>query len=79
MPRGLEKEFSEIRETYGEWLNAQDEATKRDVLGPERLKLWNGLVKKYGPTNAIRKFVAQDGATLTLDQLKDRGYGSLAQ
>jgi len=79
VPRGLEKEFSEIRETYGEWLNAQDEATKRDVLGPERLKLWNGLVKKYGPTNAIRKFVAQDGSTLTLDQLKSRGYGSTSK
>ena len=79
VPRGLEKEFSEIRETYGEWLNAQDEATKRDVLGPERLKLWNGLVKKYGPTNAIRKFVSQDGSTLTLDQLKSRGYGSTSE
>ena len=77
VPRGLEKEFSEIRETYGQWLNDQDEATKRNVLGQERLKLWDGLVKKYGPTDAIRKFVSQDGATLTLDQLKDRGYGSL--
>ena len=79
MPRGLEKEFSEIRETYGQWLNNQDESTKRDVLGEGRLKLWDGLVKKYGPTNAIRKFVSQDGSTLTLDQLKSRGYGSIAK
>lgn len=76
VPRGLEKEFSEIRETYGEWLNDQDDDIKRDVLGPERLQMWNGLVRKYGPTNAIRKFVAQDGSTLSLDQLKSRGYGS---
>ncbi len=79
VPRGLEKEFSEIRETYGEWLNDQDDDIKRDVLGPERLQMWNGLVRKYGPTNAIRKFVAQDGSTLNLDQLKSRGYGSSSE
>jgi SPP1 gp7 family putative phage head morphogenesis protein len=79
IPIGLEKEFREAREDYGEWLNKQDDATKRQVLGPERLALWKGMVKRFGPSDAIRKFVARDGSELTLDQLRKRGYGRTAQ
>ena len=79
IPIGLEKEFREAREDYGEWLNKQDDATKRQVLGPERLLLWKGMVKRFGPSDAIRKFVARDGSELTLDQLRKRGYGRTAQ
>lgn len=79
IPIGLEKEFREAREDYGEWLNRQDDATKRQVLGPERLALWKGMVKRFGPSDAIRKFVARDGSELTLDQLRKRGYGRTAQ
>jgi hypothetical protein len=43
-------------------------------LGPSRIPYWNKLVKKYGPEDAIRKFVANDGSELTLKQLKAR-YG----
>ena len=78
IPIGLEKEFDEAREDYGEWLNDQSGAVKRDALGPERLAMWNGLVRKYGPSDAIRKFVAKDGSELTLDQLRNRGYGTSA-
>ena len=60
------------------WLNDQSDAVKRDALGPERLGMWKGLVRKYGPSDAIRKFVAKDGSELTLDQLRKRGYGSPA-
>ena len=74
----MEKEFNEAREDYGEWLNDQSDAVKRDALGPERLAMWEGLVKKYGASDAIRKFVAKDGSELTLDQLRDRGYGPSA-
>jgi SPP1 gp7 family putative phage head morphogenesis protein len=79
IPIGLEKEFDEAREDYGEWLNNQSEAVKRDALGPGRLAMWDGLVRKYGPSDAIRKFVARDGSELTLDQLRQRGYGSSAR
>jgi len=79
IPIGLEKEFREAREDYGEWLNQQDDATKRQVLGPERLALWKGMVKRFGPSDAIRKFVARDGSELTLDQLRKRGYGSASK
>ena len=75
IPRGLEKEFEEIRDDYGEWLNKQSEAERRKVLGRDRLAMWDGLVKKYGPSDAIRKFVAKDGSELTLDELRKRGYG----
>tara|TARA_B100001094_G_scaffold282231_1_gene294199 strand:+ start:116 stop:1261 length:1146 start_codon:yes stop_codon:yes gene_type:complete len=72
IPKGLEKEFGNIRDDYGEWLNEQDDSAKKDVLGPGRLALWDGLVKKYGASDAIRKFVSKDGSELTLDQLKSR-------
>ena len=71
----MEKEFEEIRDDYGEWLNKQSEAERRKVLGRDRLAMWDGLVKKYGPSDAIRKFVAKDGSELTLDELRNRGYG----
>lgn len=72
IPTGLEKEFENIRDDYGEWLNEQDDSVKKDVLGPGRLALWDGLVKKYGASDAIRKFVGKDGSELNLDQLKRR-------
>jgi SPP1 gp7 family putative phage head morphogenesis protein len=61
-------------QSYGEWLQEQGDNVKRDVLGPSRIPYWNKLVKKYGPEDAIRKFVANDGSELTLKQLKAR-YG----
>jgi len=42
------------------------------VLGPGRLKFWDRLVSRFGPDEAIRKFVARDGTELTLEQLKRR-------
>ena len=72
IPTGLEKEFENIRDDYGEWLNEQDDSVKKDVLGPGRLAFWDGLVKKYGASDAIRKFVGKDGSELNLDQLKRR-------
>lgn len=76
IPTGLEEEFKDLREDYGLWLEGQSESVKRDVLGPGRLAMWDGLVKKYGASDAIRKFVAKDGSELTLVELRKRGYGS---
>ena len=59
-------------ETYGQWLDKQPKATKQDVLGKSKVPYFNRLVNKYGPTDAIRKFVSADGSELTLEQLKRR-------
>ena len=62
-------------QSYGQWLNNQSKEAKEDILGREKLPYFNRLVKKYGATDAIRKFVSEDGSELTLAQLKRR-YGS---
>jgi len=59
-------------QSYGQWLNSQSKETKADILGPEKVPYFNRLARKYGPTDAIRKFVSQDGSELTLDELKRR-------
>ena len=59
-------------QTYGEWLDKQTSDVQADVLGPKKVPYFNRLVKKFGPTDAIRKFVSQDGSELTLEQLKRR-------
>jgi SPP1 gp7 family putative phage head morphogenesis protein len=59
-------------QTYGQWLHKQSKETKAEILGPEKVPYFNRLARKYGPTDAIRKFVSQDGSELTLDQLKRR-------
>ena len=59
-------------QSYGQWLNSQSKETKADILGPEKVSYFNRLARKYGPTDAIRKFVSEDGSELTLAQLKRR-------
>ena len=59
-------------QSYGQWLNSQSKETKADILGPEKVPYFNRLARKYGPTDAIRKFVSEDGSELTLEQLKRR-------
>ena len=59
-------------QSYGQWLNSQSKEVKADILGPEKVSYFNRLTRKYGPPDAIRKFVSQDGSELTLEQLKRR-------
>ena len=59
-------------QSYGQWLSNQSKEVKAAVLGPEKVPYFNRLARKYGPTDAIRKFVSQDGSELTLDQLRRR-------
>jgi len=59
-------------QTYGEWLDKQPKTVKENVLGSEKVPYFNQLARKYGPTDAIRKFVSEDGSELTLAQLKQR-------
>lgn len=59
-------------QSYGQWLHNQSKEVKADVLGPEKVPYFNRLARKYGPTDAIRKFVGEDGSELTLEQLRRR-------
>jgi len=59
-------------QTYGQWLENQSKDVKDDVLGASKVPYFESLVKKVGPTKAIRKFVSQDGSELTLAQLRRR-------
>ena len=59
-------------QSYGEWLSRQSKERRAEILGPEKVSYFDRLSKKYGPTDAIRKFVSEDGSELTLDQLRRR-------
>ena len=63
-----------INQSYGEWLAKQPRSTQSDALGPGKVAYFNKLANKYGPRDAMAKLVRDDGAELTLDQLRKR-YG----
>jgi len=68
---------------YGEWLakklpnETDSQLFKRqsEALGPSKVPYFRLLSKKYGPQEALAKFVSTDGSELTLKQLQQR-YGS---
>lgn len=62
-PDGVEQVSSKT--SYGEWLARQPAAFQRDVLGPERYKLFS----KGNLT--IDRFVDDNGKTLTLKELRE--------
>ena len=63
-------------QSYGQWLANQSEATKAEVLGKSKVPYFDRLAAKYGPKNAIAKFVRDDGSEVTLNDLRRR-YGKL--
>ena len=67
-------------ESYGEWLYDKDSKTGRArqaaVLG-SKAPYFRKLSEKYGPKEAIAKFVRDDGSELTLEQLRRR-YGRIS-
>ena len=63
-----------INQSYGEWLAKQPRTVQADALGPGKVAYFNRLADKYGPRNAIAKLVRDDGAEVTLEQLRKR-YG----
>jgi SPP1 gp7 family putative phage head morphogenesis protein len=63
-----------INTSYGQWLKDQPLKTQQDVLGPGKVPYFNRLVDKYGARDAMAKLVRDDGAELTLDELRKR-YG----
>jgi SPP1 gp7 family putative phage head morphogenesis protein len=63
-----------INTSYGQWLKDQPLKTQQDVLGPSKVPYFNRLVEKYGARDAMAKLVRDDGAELTLVQLRKR-YG----
>lgn len=66
------KKFVPAGTNYGEWLYAQDASTKNDALGASKVPYFNYLARKYGATNAIARFVSDDGTELTLEQLRQK-------
>jgi SPP1 gp7 family putative phage head morphogenesis protein len=63
-----------INTSYGQWLKDQPRSVQQDVLGPGKVPYFNRLVEKYGARDAMAKLVRDDGAELTLVQLRKR-YG----
>ena len=63
-----------INTSYGQWLKDQPLKTQQDVLGASKVPYFNRLVDKYGAKDAMAKLVRDDGAELTLVQLRKR-YG----
>jgi SPP1 gp7 family putative phage head morphogenesis protein len=63
-----------INQSYGEWLAKQPRSVQADALGPGKVAYFNKLADKYGPRDAIAKLVRDDGAEVTLEQLRKR-YG----
>ena len=61
--------------TYGKWLSKQDQKVKEQALGKRKVKYFNAMSKKYGPDQAIKKFVQKDGSEKTLAQLQ-KSYGT---
>jgi SPP1 gp7 family putative phage head morphogenesis protein len=63
-----------INQSYGEWLSKQPRSVQTEALGPGKVAYFNRLADKYGPRDAIAKLVRDDGAEVTLEQLRKR-YG----
>jgi len=64
------KKFVPAGTDYGKWLYAQDASTKNDVLGAAKVPYFNYLARKHGASNAIARFVSDDGTELTLEELR---------
>ena len=60
--------------TYGKWLQKQPASVKAKTLGKEKAKYFDRLAKKYGPDEAMKKFVRDDGSEVSLKTFKAR-YG----
>ena len=63
-----------INQSYGEWLAREPRSVQAEALGPGKVAYFNKLADKYGPRDAIAKLVRDDGAEVTLEQLRKR-YG----
>lgn len=64
--------------TYGQWLSRQSKADQTRILGnsPRRAAYFRKLSNKMGPTEAMRRFVREDGSEVTLDYLREN-YGNV--
>jgi len=68
--KGFAARDAELRQTYGEWL--MDNPAKKEQVFGSKTPYFNYLAKRYGPNDALRRFVREDGSELTLEQLKRR-------
>ena len=63
-------------QSYGQWLAKQSKSVQEQALGKTKVPYFDKLSAKYGPKDAIAKFVRDDGSEVTLEQLRKR-YGKL--
>ena len=70
LTKGMEKEQMDAFVDYGTWLQ-ENPAEKEKVFG-SKTPYYNYLSRKYGPKDALRRFVSKDGSELTLTQLQAR-------
>lgn len=68
--KGFAARDAELRQTYGEWL--MDNPAKKEQVFGSKTPYFNYLAKRYGPNDALRRFVREDGSELTLEQLERR-------
>ena len=68
--KGFAARDAELRQTYGQWL--MDNPAKKEQVFGSKTPYFNYLAKQYGPDDALRRFVRQDGSELTLEQLTRR-------
>lgn len=68
--KGFAARDAELRQTYGEWL--MDNPAKKEQVFGTKTPYFNYLAKRYGPNDALRRFVRDDGSELTLVQLQAR-------
>lgn len=59
-----------IGTSYGKWLSQQSQKYQSKALGGTKVKYFNALSKKYGPDEALKKLVRQDGSAKSLEQLQ---------
>jgi SPP1 gp7 family putative phage head morphogenesis protein len=64
--------------TYGQWLARQSKADQKQILGnsERRAAYFRKLSNKMGPSEAIRRFVKDDGSEVTLEYLR-KEYGDV--
>jgi len=64
-----------VNTSYGQWLKEQPRSVQDKVLGKDKVVYFNKLAEKHGARDAMAKLVRDDGAELSLNDLRKR-YGA---
>ena len=65
-------------QSYGDWFKGRPRKEQEKILGNKgQVDYFNALAKKYGPDDAMRRFIREDGTQKTIADLK-RDYGPVS-